>query len=199
VKQVGWRTYAYIGVVVGSCLAGVVWTDLDGTRVSVDKDFYAAAAQVIPVLLLAMIVRIAGLRELLVASERQIEGTRLELLTKLADMRTGLKTSEAEGVEKELAEIAELESDIRKKVEMRRIARRTDAAPARLSETLTGSLFATLLVGAGGIATALGAIAHDPGSGALFFATAMSAAWVLFGVVLQEGLHFLLAGSLAMD
>lgn len=108
-----------------------------------------------------------------------------------------MKASGAEDITKELAEIDRLDGEVNATLEARRTARHTDSAPAQLSEVLTGLLLATLLFGAGGISTALVALAIDPGSGALCMATAVSIGWVLFGLVVQEGIHYLLAGSLS--
>lgn len=68
-RQTGWRTLAYVGLTVGISLVFVVLSAIRGTTADVSTDFYAAAAQVIPVLLLAMFIRISGTRDLLVTSE----------------------------------------------------------------------------------------------------------------------------------
>lgn len=94
-KQLGRRSLTYVVTFCGAYAAFVVTTAIDGQRVDIGKDFYAAAAQVIPVVLLAIIVRISSPRDLLVASEKEIEGMRLELLGRVARLRESSESSDA--------------------------------------------------------------------------------------------------------
>jgi hypothetical protein len=192
-NQIGRRGLIYIGCTCGFSVSLVMFAALEKWRIGIDRNFYAAAAQVIPVLLLAVVVRIGSVRTALIKFERQIESERLEALDQINQVRQKQKELAEHADEKLTADMDQLEADINARLKERRAVRGSAGLPRETGEEIAGNLIATLFLGALGIGAALGALAHDPNSGALFLATAMSVAWVLLGLVLEEYSHFFMS------
>lgn len=191
-KSFGRQTVLYVAIVAASAGAAMVASLVFpiGTPIA-HQDFYAAAAQVIPVMLLAALVRISSLRDAALVDFKAVEAERKRLLQRTQKLRAEppASTTAAEaGLEDRLDRIEEKLKTGRKEVE---------ASPvSELGQVLAGVLIVTLVMGAVGIGTALAALGQHSDSGPLFFGTLLSVAWILLGLLYLEITHYWLTGHL---
>jgi hypothetical protein len=187
VRIIGWRTLAYTGFVAGTSglvvLATVLFPGSD--RVTIHQGFYEAAAQVIPVLLLALMVRISTMRDWAFTGDREMKRTYAKLLEEIADSRTLLVREGAE--EDDLEQLDQIAADTEAK------ERESSPALPPLAEMLAGAMIGTLVLGVVGIGAALATLARGSDSGPLFATALASIVWVCIGLVVFEVINFSLA------
>lgn len=154
-------------------------------RVTIHQGFYQAATQVIPVLLLALMVRISTTRDWAFTGDREIKRLYADLLEQIADRRTLLAREGAE--DDALEQLDHLAADTKAK------EREPSSDLFPLAEILAGLMIATLLLGVVGIAAALATLARGSDSGPLFATTLASIVWVFIGLTMFEVINFSLA------
>ena len=189
----GWRAWGYIVIVLGTVLAGCVAVSIrPSVADGVHPSFYSAAATMVPILLLAHLVRLGRVSQGVARYGRSL-GRLGNVEMEIRSLEEGLKSSRLKAVEEgdqaELQQVDELQ---------RRLA---DVAPFYLdgksvkiagtaSEALIGNLTATLLVAiAAGVGT-LAALATDDSTPLTLSLTAAGLIWLVIDLVILELLSF---------
>jgi hypothetical protein len=200
-EMLGWRTTAFVGFNLGISGAAVFAAVLFATDrgAIAQQDFYAAAAQILPILLLAHIVRLASIRSLIFAGrERRREHIRSG--QQLADRATALR-ADAQKVKGVNAGIAQdfdrIDQELTKNLEtLNQDAEETDRSDGKLVEIIAGNLFVTLIIGLAGGAATLVDLAGKSDSPVIFVATIIGLVWTGLGLLLFEVLVFTAPPSL---
>jgi hypothetical protein len=185
-RSVGWRTIAYAGMVLGVSTLTVIASALfPADALHASQSFYEAAVQVIPVLLLAVALRISSTRNITLASDRRLDVLWDQLAQRVADESGALPKEDGDSdLERRLGA---LELSLRERPRFPR------DSTTRLVEALSGALIATLILGIAGIGTSLIALAQTSDSPPLFAATVLSVAWVGVGLIYLEAIYFWLS------
>lgn len=182
----------YAGLTIGSSAAVVLATALfpGDDPDTIHQGFYAAAAQIIPVLMLAFIVRIATMRDAVIEDHRRVEKRWTEMLDRISTQRAKF---EAEGVEPEtLKRVIQLEEEVKAE-------QGGPKSTAPYAELIAGTFVSALVMGVLGICAALTALAKESDTGPLFAATLLSLWWVVIGLAAHEALYYFSSDSLRAE
>lgn len=192
-RLVGWRTWTYVGGVIGSAaaitLGTVIWP---GDGVEINQNFYSAAVQILPVLLLALVVRIATTRDDGMKGHRKLESNWEQQRAELDEILEAMRAQE-------VADADQLERTEAMVRYAERKSHQPNSITPKLNELTAGALFASLVLGAAGIGACLVVLAKGSDSGPLFVVTLVSVVWVVVSLVALETLYFLTASSLRAE
>lgn len=194
----GWRTAAYAAFALG--LSGVaILVSTGGSSASAHQSFYGAAAQILPILLLAHIVRLASIRNLIFAGrEQRRDHVRAgqQLANRVATLRADVRRAKDADPDliQDLDQVyQELTTDLES---LNRDAEKTDRADRKFAEIIAGNLFVTLIVVPAGLAATLVDLATGSDSAVIYTATILALSWAGLGLLLFEIVVFIAPPSL---
>ncbi len=183
-QLIGRRTWFYAAFAIGSCVITgilILWP-ARGTEVSVDQDFYIAGASLLPLLLLAQLIRLTTIRD---HSFRDL-GRLREILRDTREIEQGL--AETPGEPSPPTRSDEAVQEMR---ELRKEIVKLSQGIGSNVELFSGALIATLLLFSVGIASVLTALARGGGTKLTFVLTALPIGWMVITLVIFELLNFL--------
>lgn len=183
-RLVGWKTAVFFVLATGSVAGAVLVVVLFRTDRTVDihPGFYAAAAQVLPILLLTQFVRASSMRDLLFALHDDVVESRRAISESLNEVRQASENGSAD--EAVLQRLEEAKEELRQNDLRGRLA-------GLLAELVAAMVFVALVLGFAGGAAALMVLATGNSGSLIFFLLTLAALlWSALGLLIFEGLIF---------
>ncbi|HWI94886.1 MAG TPA: hypothetical protein VNS60_02335 [Solirubrobacterales bacterium] len=159
-----------------------------GRTLRIEQGFYQAAASILPLLLLAHLVRLGTLRDSIFRNRKRFDEGRQakrDVARRLAEAQAVAKAQQADPV---LTPLEEAEIDL--KALRDEIDEAADEISGSVLQLVAGNLIATLIVGCTGISSALIALARGVGTNVLFICTGIALGWVMLALLIFELLIF---------
>lgn len=190
----GWRTAAAALPGVGVVVIGSVWAILEPNSASakIHMEFYSAAATMLPILLIAHLLRLGRVREFTTGNRAELRVLRDKqraAVAEIAQLRSDVVTS---GSDPELlARIDQLEENA-ETIPPDRESDPVEAMADSTGELLFGNLIAALILATAAGAASLIALASNTSNSLLLGLTATGLAVVTFGLIFLEIVTFAL-------
>jgi hypothetical protein len=189
-QMVGRRTALYLTVAI-LWAVGAVIVALTKRDLNVSKDFYQATASLLPLLLLAQLVRLASVRDwVFIRHRRAFEEPIKELQEferRISEIRAEKRGTDDAFLQLSIERVEESVSQQKEELF-------NDSVVARrwgrlLLELITGNLIMSLILGSAGIIATLVALGEGS-TNVTFFLSATAVAWLLIALLIFEALMF---------
>jgi hypothetical protein len=180
-KTIGWRSVLYAAAVLLPCGLLVALSAYTGRHLEISQSFYVAVAQILPILLLAQVLRVNSVHSFLFASRERLDQSMKAIVARVEAVRTEALDEGAD--ETLLSELEELESEVSP-------VRASTEGGMRQAETviqlLYGCAFATWVLVIGGGTATLTALAMKDDSLPIFITTVLAVAWLTISLPMLE-------------
>jgi len=180
-RVVGWRSFLYaMAVLLPSAVLVAVSACLN-RQVTIDQSFYAAIAQILPILLFAQLIRLNSVHSSLFSAGERLRSHGETTTARIEAIRA--RAVEEGADETLLDEIGALEDDARPlQAETRRSVRRAET----VVQLIYGCAIATWVLAIAGGATVLAELATNDESLLALIVTVLAVAWLAISLPMFE-------------